>query len=343
MNWDDYQRRFQTEAAAKGFSPSRIREYLVYARRLTDSRLPIIYDAAHLCALLGFEEAGLQEALREPPNLYRAFSIPKRSGGFRRIHEPHEPLKSIQLWILRNIIQHQPAHSAATAFIRGRSIKDNAAPHVNRCAVLSLDASEFFDSVRERDVRVVFSRLGYAPSVVEVLLRCTTLRGGLPQGAPTSPALSNLVMRACDKLLAQFAEANRLAFTRYADDFTFSSERDPRMWVGRTIREVRAQLGQMGIRLNESKTRLMLRHQRQEVTGVIVNTRINTRRSVRRKLRQLAYLATKHGLADATLKSDSLARDPTEHVRGVAEFVHFIEPSDRDALAAIRVFGRVRY
>lgn len=343
MNWNDYQRLFEIEALNRGMDPPLVAAYLAYADRLVRSGLPIIYDDAHLSGLLGFAEAALKESLRRPNDLYLSYSIPKRSGGFRRIDQPVSSLKSIHTWILRNILDRCSAHPAATAFIRGRSIMDNAAKHVNRVAVLTLDVAAFFDSIRERDVRVVFSRLGYAPSVVDLLIRSTTLNGGLPQGAPTSPSLSNLVMLDCDRSLTEFAEQNQLAFTRYADDFSFSGNYSSRAWVGRTIREVRSQIQRVGLRLNESKTRLMLGHQRQEVTGIVVNTRMNVRRSVRRELRKNVYFAAKYGVAGAAARPDPFGRNPAEHIRGVAEFVRFVGPNDRDALAAIRLLGRVRF
>lgn len=165
------------------------------------------------------------------------------------------------------------------------------------------------------------------------------LRGVLPQGAPTSPALSNLVMARVDETLTQFASRMSLHYTRYADDITLSGS----FRVMPAIQAVMAALGKVELRLNVRKTRLMCRHQRQEVTGVVVNSKIQAPRKLRRQLRQEIYYLQKFGKSGHRPRSLPLHGNRLNHLRGLAEFIRFLDPSDRDAIAAIELLGRFHF
>src|SRR5207237_8142344 len=151
---------------------------------------------------------------------YVKFQVPKRSGGRRTLAAPHKTLKAAQRWVLANVVGKFPATEAAHGFVTGRGIVSNANPHVGKAVVVNLDLENFFPSITFPRVRAVFERYGYSGSVATVLAllcsecpRTTVTYAGtkyeaatgpraLPQGAPTSPALSNQVARKLDKRLS---------------------------------------------------------------------------------------------------------------------------------------------
>lgn len=317
-------------------APSFVAECLAYAEPLARAGLPVIYDIHHLALESGIPDSILTELLERPDAFYFHYRIPKRAGGFRPISEPLGPLRSVQRWILRNILDRSAPHDAATAFVQGRSIKMNAVPHKGQHKVLSLDIENFFGSVRVGMVVSVFLKMGYSSAVANALAGLTMFEGGLPQGAPSSPALSNLVLIKVDETLEHFASSLSIRYTRYADNMTFSGA----FQAGPVIKRVASALGCIGLRINTRKTRLMGRHQRQEVTGVVVNTKIQAARELRRQLRQEIYYLQRFGSSGHCPRSSALHKNRLDHLRGVAEFIRFLNPSDRDAIAAIHLLGR---
>ncbi len=252
---------------------------------------------------------------------YRDFTIPKQSGGTRRILAPDDDLKKLQRRILRRLLNRLRAHPAVMGFERNRSIVTNAKSHVGRAAVLGMDLVDFFPSTSARRVRKYFRRIGWNRQAVGILARLCCHEGGLPQGAPTSPRLSNLVNYRLDARLAGMAKKLGAVYTRYADDITvsFSEEPDARElatdwmeeywkspWTGRRIlilpetaasgnirymRDfVRRVAGDEGYRTHgRKKTSVRRRHHCQMVTGLVVNDRVNLPRSTRRWLRAVEH------------------------------------------------------
>lgn len=339
MDWNDYRRRFEEEAARQGKSPEFVRKKLAYAEPLARADLPIIYDIAHLSALLGFEEAAVRAAIQSPGSLYTRYAIPKRTVGYRLISEPVDSLRQIQRWILEQILNKRRPHDAAQAFCKDRSIKHNASLHVGQRLVLSLDVKDFFPSVHVDAVRRVFHRMGYSDEVSDALTRLCVLRDGLPQGAPTSPAISNLVMLGVDQELSEYARLRGINYSRYADDLTFSGD----FWAGSVIGKVRHALKRRSFVLNEQKTRLMQRHRRQEVTGVIVNERLQAPRQLRRALRQEIHYIERFGCENHFDRRFSLFGKRVDHLRGIAEYILFLNPDDRDARRTVAILQRVRF
>ncbi|WP_437316522.1 reverse transcriptase family protein [Sorangium sp. So ce385] len=338
MDWDDYRRNFEQLAHQQGQPASFVTKSLAYAEPLVKAGLPIIYDFSHLCELLGFDELALRAALQESASLYVSYFIPKRAAGYRQIHEPVPSLRQIQDWIKDRILNKCRPHDAATAFFRGHSIKQNAEPHLAQPMVLSLDVRDFFPSIGGAHVMAFFRSLGYAEDVASALKDLTVLNHGLPQGAPTSPGLSNLVMVKADERLSRYATSLSIRYSRYADDMTFSGWFKP----GRVIDTVRKVLGDNNLALNEAKTRLMLPHERQEVTGVVVNQRLQAPRKLRRTLRQEVHFIERFGLAGHENRRPSLCEDRLNQLRGIAEFILFLNHKDRDARKAVHVLQSAR-
>ena len=221
---------------------------------------------------------------------YRAFSIPKRGGGTRTIRAPDPATKALQRRVLRRLLGRLKHHPAVMGFEKGRSVVHNALAHAGRPVVVRMDVRDFFPATRADRVRRFFRLIGWDDAAADVLLRLCADDGGLPQGAPTSPRLSNLVNLPLDqRLMALGAKAGAM-YTRYADDMTFSFARDDHAQVARVIRGTKLILDDYGYALHQGrKLRIRRRHQRQTVTGLVVNERPALPRPVRRWLRAVQH------------------------------------------------------
>lgn len=221
---------------------------------------------------------------------YRIVHIPKRTGGQRQLVIPDAETKNLQRKILRRVLGRLPAHPAAHAYERGRSIATNAAPHVGRAVVVRCDLVDFFPQTSSARIAAYFRAIGWSAAAAAILTRLTTHEGGLPQGAPTSPRLANLVNRGLDRRLTALARRYRGTYTRYADDLTFSFPEDWPCKVRSVIQGVRAAAKTSGYRVHgRPKLRICRPHQRQQICGIMVNDGLDLPRAVRRRLRAAAH------------------------------------------------------
>jgi hypothetical protein len=193
-----------------------------YAQNLIENDYPVIFDLAHLAVVLGVNEGQLSFMGARPEGFYSCFRLQKRRGGSRLIEAPHRELKAVQHWVQAHVTRKLPVHEAAHGFREGRSIVSNAESHVGRCLIVKYDVKDFFGSVAEVTVFRIFRRVGYTRAIAHLLTRLTTLRGALPQGAPTSPDLANVAAYRLDARLSGLASRHEVNYTRYADDLTFS-------------------------------------------------------------------------------------------------------------------------
>jgi hypothetical protein len=300
--------------------------------------LPDLADAAALAKLAGVgDEAALRRLMRPgagPGAPYVEFDVPKASGGARVIAAPKPALKAVQRAILREILVWVPAHEAAHGFVRGRSVLTNARPHQGAALVIKTDLCDFFPSVHYRRVVGLFELLGYAPGVATLLAGLTTHRvtlpngapawpGELPQGAPTSPAIANLVCRRLDARLAGLASSAGAAYTRYADDLTFSFREPPSRGVGRFFWWVDQICQQEGFRENAAKRRVLRPSNQQRVTGVVVNSGLFVPREARRRLRAMLANCERHGLESQARGRENFR----EHLVGLAAYVAMVQPT----------------
>lgn len=234
------------------------------------------------------------EELKRVEPRYHEFFIPKRSGGRRRILAPAPALKSLQRRIHRRLLARLPVHPAAVGFRRGESIVTHARRHQGQAAVIRLDLRDFFPSTSAKRVERYFRAIGWNREAAALLVKLCTAEGGLPQGAPTSPVLSNLVNYRFDARVAADAGRMNLAYSRYADDITFSYAADD----ASAARNARALChfvwrlaAEEGYRLHRKKTSVRRRHQRQLVTGLVVNVKVQLPRETRRWLRAVEHRA----------------------------------------------------
>jgi retron-type reverse transcriptase len=246
---------------------------------------------------------------------YTYFRIPKKSGGERLLSAPHRELEKAQRWIFEKVLSKIATEKGAHGFVAGRSTVTNAVPHKGQSIILNLDLKDFFPSITFPRVRGLFESFGYSPAVATVLALLTTesprveatLDGktyfvaaaerGLPQGACTSPALSNIVCRKLDRRLTGLCRKRGFLYTRYADDLTFSAGKDKDSEVGRFLASVRHVLDEEGFRINQKKFRLQRSSSRQTVTGIVVNRKLSVPREEIRRVRAILHQARTAGLA----------------------------------------------
>ena len=215
------------------------------------------------------------ETLLAASPTYRTVRVPKRSGGERTLRVPDDATKAIQRQLLHRVLDRVPVHAAAHGFERGRSIVTNAGPHAARPLVIRMDIVDFFGSTSDRRIRRLFRVLGWDADAAALLTRLTTDAGSLPQGAPTSPKLANLVNARLDARLAALAAARGATYTRYADDLTFSFVAGDHGVVADILAATKKIVGQEGYRLHlDRKLQIRRRHHRQLVTGLVVNQHV---------------------------------------------------------------------
>ena len=254
---------------------------------------------------------------RAPKKRYKDFSIPKKSGGVRNISAPNGSLKQILTYL--NVIfqaMYEPT-KAAMGFVPGRSIVDNAAAHVGRNYVFNTDLHDFFPSVHQARIWAILQNKPFSlnKELASVIAGLCCMQepsgtldkkgrviGVLPQGSPCSPILTNIVCRNLDRKLLGLAKRFKLTYTRYADDITFSSDYNVFQDGSEFMKEFIKIVTEQNFQINDKKTRLQKSGQRQEVTGLLVNRKVNIAKEYHRDLRSLLYIWERYGQDQAYAK-----------------------------------------
>jgi retron-type reverse transcriptase len=245
---------------------------------------------------------------------YRTFSIPKKSGGLRTISAPVKMLKSFQTYVGKLLEAFYDAPDCVMGFTSGRSVVDNAELHYGKAYVFNTDLKDFFPSISQArvwgnlkgrpfnfDEKIASAIAGLCcirvpvEGVPEDAPEKERFRHVLPQGSPASPVLTNIVCRNLDRKLSGVARRFHLRYTRYADDITFSGNQDVFQEGGEFITELRRVISSEHFTINEKKTRVQRRHERQEVTGLVVNDRVNVTRDYFRDVENLLFIWERHG------------------------------------------------
>ena len=264
---------------------------------------------------------------------YHKVKLPKKSGGYRNLSVPDAVLKSVQKRITEVLLIHMPVSRYAKAYRYGSSTLRNAKHHVGRQVVLKLDILHFFDSIRYSTVKnKVFPEVIYAEPLRILLTMLCYYKDALPQGASSSPAITNILLYEFDEQIGQWCRERGIAYTRYCDDMTFSGDFEP----AELIRFIRPELKKLGFLLNEQKTRIQHPGQRQNVTGIVVNEKMSIPADYRRKLRQELYYCRKFGIQEH-LKKIGLEIPVDVHrlqLLGKVNYVLQPHPEDRDILDA---------
>lgn len=269
---------------------------------------------------------------------YRSVLIPKRDGTARKLCIPDTLLKLVQRNILHHILDLLPVSSYATAYRKGVTIVSNVSCHSQKEKILKLDIHDFFGSIPFILVyQSVFHSDRFPSSVGTLLTHLCCYNGCLPQGAPASAAISNLVMKPFDEYMGKWCGERGITYTRYCDDMTFSGSFE----AYKVKNKVRSFLRVIGFELNEKKTKLLLAGQRQSVTGVVVNEKPQVSKEYRTKLRQEVYYCLKFGTESHLAHmnpQDSGTKESAERylqrLRGKINFVLQVNPQDEYFKAA---------
>ena len=252
-------------------------------------------------------------------NNYTIFRITKHSGGYRTIYEPNSVLKHIQKQILKNVLYTRSISKYAKAYSKGTSLLDNALPHVGKDIILKLDIKSFFDSITFSNIYKSCFGLEYFPKQIGMLLTSlVTYNDFLPQGAPTSSYISNLVMKDYDEEIGKWCNEKNIEYTRYSDDMTFSGDFDP----SEVIKIVRKYLYKLGLKINNKKIHVIKNCYCQNVTGVVVNEKLQVSSKYRKKIRQEIYYIKKYGI-DSHLKRINM-KDKNKYLKSLYGKILFV-------------------
>jgi hypothetical protein len=338
--------RLHRDEARRLFAPTlrtgnrALRALSTDAAQLERMGLPVWRDEAQLAAALGIDLRALRYLSIHSPcersPHYVTFAIAKRSGGERLIMAPKARLKALQRRLNALLVERLPASEFAHGFRKARSVRSNAAPHVGKRVIVHLDLKDFFPTIHFGRVRGMLIALGYGYAVASVLAALMTeaprqpvLVNGMrffppvgpracPQGAPTSPGLSNAIVVRMDRRLGGLARRFGFAYTRYADDLTFSGDD---IDAAHALRCLAERIGRSeGFEINRSKTRVMRAGARQTVTGVVVNEVLGLSRLERRRLRAALH----------RLRQDGVVRDA--HVEGHLAYLHMLNAEQAASL-----------
>jgi retron-type reverse transcriptase len=313
-------------------------------QRLTAAGLPVFHDGVALAAAMGITLGKLRflSFNRKVGHIthYKRFYIPKKSGGRRLISAPMPQLKAAQYWILENILYKVPNSDAAHGFVPGRSIVTNAAHHVAQDIVINIDLRDFFPTIEYKRVKGMFCKLGYSEQVATILsLLCTepevdqvALDGKdyyvantnrhLPQGAPCSPAITNIICFRLDRRFEGLARRFGYTYTRYADDMTFSAKDTAADDAGKLIWGVKQVVKEEGFVIHPDKLKVMRKGDKREVTGVVVNDKLSLDRDTLRKFRALLHQISVSGLTGKQWGKGNIVSS----VEGYINYVLMVKP-----------------
>ncbi|HEY4056830.1 MAG TPA: reverse transcriptase family protein [Kofleriaceae bacterium] len=319
--------------------------------KLAHFALPKLETPAEIAAAMGLTISQLRflafQRRTSTVSHYIRFDIPKKTGGTRRISAPMPRLKQAQRWLLENVLDKVALNDAAHGFRKQRSIVTNAKPHVGAEQVVNVDLKDFFPTLEYKRIRGMYRGLGYGEAAATIFALLTSepetdeveldgqrffVANGvrkLPQGAPTSPAITNIVCRRLDARLAGAAKKLGFTYTRYADDLTFSGPKTSDS--GTMLARVRWIAQQEGFVEHPTKTRVLRKGRRQEVTGVVVNTQLGVERDTLRKFRALLFQIEKDGPAGKVWGGSA---DLFASIIGYANFVRMVDPAKGSAFLA---------
>lgn len=273
--------------------------------------------------LLKFKRKEILDIIANKERYYISYSIKKRNGKARIIDAPQDKLKEIQRSILYNILYKYKPHSIAHGFVYNKSPKTNAQVHVGCKTLLMLDIVNFFNSIKKNIVIKTLKNLlkeKFSKQDISILGELLTFKNRIPQGAITSPALSNLIMLETDYRLNKLAIMNNAKITRYSDDMAISFEINlQNEIITSIIHEIRKYLIEIGLRINPIKIKVRRHYHRMKVTGIIINEKLNIPRKTWRNFR--AYL---HNILR---DNRQVNQKELQQIRGYIEWVKMINPN----------------
>jgi len=307
---------------------------IAYAEKLDNRKYPVVFSLPHLAIMMGIQSNFLRALIGESKDIryilesnedlkikkYNHFFIKKRSNGYREIMSPNKDLKYIQKWLLFNILSKHPLTNSCKGFREGISIKDNASVHSDAKVVLKVDLLKFYDTITERRVYGVFEKMGYAKNLSYSFAKLCTAKHHdkywqdfsysdkkslasiyeerasiLPQGAPSSPTLANIIATKMDKRFEALAQKMNFSYSRYADDLTFSIKDEGKLPKLKLIREI---ISDENFYINENKISYMYRGSKQYVTGLTVTNGVHTSKKYRKEIERHIHFCRRYGVEE---------------------------------------------
>lgn len=260
---------------------------------------------------------------------YEYMIIPKKDGTKRILHMPDPLLKYIQRNILNHILYGMHISMYAKAYFKNLNVLENAKPHVGKSMLLKLDIKDFFNHITFQMIKENVFKEEYFPESVSTLLTILcTYHGVIPQGAPTSPMISNIILREFDETVGSWCKEKNITYTRYSDDMTFSGEFSKE----KIIKFVESELSKLGFQLNKKKIKFLTNKNRKIVTGIVVNEKLNVVRNYRKEIRKQMYYIKKYGVIRHLdrLQLDMEVNEYMESLKGKIRFILHVRPQDRE-------------
>lgn len=272
---------------------------------------------------------------------YVRFQVPKKTGGFRTISSPMPKLKNAQYWILDNILKKIAINEKAHGFVDKKSIITNATPHLKADILINMDLKDFFPTLSYKRVKGLFKSLGYSEAIATILaLICTEAEvkeveldnkryfiekseRKLPQGAPTSPAITNIICRRLDEKITKIALDLNFTYTRYADDLTFSTSVENNKLVGKLMTKVKNVIAYEGFLVHPDKTKIIRTGARKEVTGIVVNEKLSISKETLKKFRATLHQILRDGIEDKTWGTSP---NILSSINGFYNFIKMVDP-----------------
>jgi len=290
--------------------------------------MAIYKELSSLVNQLGFSKRTLYSVSNSIQKHYHLVKIPKGNGEYRQLSVPDEFLKVIQRRINDRLLADEEISPYATAYRKGGSTKVNASPHAGNEVLLKLDIRHFFDGLIYPIVKEkAFPAEKYSEQNRILLSLLCVGTDALPQGAPTSPTISNIIMRDFDNKIGDWCLERGICYTRYCDDMTFSgNDFEP----SEVIKLVKDELWSMGLIINKKKTVVVGKGQRHAVTGIVVNEKVSVNSEYKRKIRQEMHYCMKYGV-DSHLKSIASEKTKCSYVSnllGRINYVISVEPDN---------------
>ncbi len=293
-------------------------------------------EFAQIAGLFGLTAKDLFLLLSNPDMYYCNFKIPKRKGGFREISIPSLKLMAIQRAILKQILEpnFNPL-SCCVGFVHNLNIIDNVKPHLGHDYILKTDFKNFFPSITSNQVNELFYSLGYSRKISAFLTKLCCRQGSIPQGSPTSPMISNMIMLPLDRKIQSICDNQNFTYTRYADDITISSS----MPIEKGFLDALSNLiAQYNMNINMEKTHFYGPNTKKIITGISISTgETKLPRITKRKIRQEINMIRKFGLLNHMEKTRQLSPLFIPSLKGKLAFWKQIEPNNPFIIKAFEV------
>ena len=329
---DTWESLFKERAVENNHTEDYMVACFEYAGNLHQRNLPVIFDFVHLAMYFKCSSEVLKGVVANVERHYNEYKIRKKAGGDRPIEAPDYLLKDIQRWIYINILcKDISINGCVHGFIpksmnkdKVRGVLTNAAPHAGHDWLINIDLKNFFHTVKLNKVKDYFSSLGYENEVVKTLTALCTYKSRLPQGAPTSPMLSNIIASTMDVMMLKYCNKRGIVYTRYADDLTFSANSDVEV---PPIEDIYKIVYLNGFKVNRMKTKVRYKGCRQEVTGLTVTNGVHVSQRFKKEILRELHFCKKFGVYEHYKHLNTTKGLYKEWLRGKIMFVRQIDPA----------------